>query len=80
MDILAALKREEAKVEKQVSAAEQQMAAMRAAIKILTGKGGGGKPIGRKKRFVSKAARAKMAKAQSERWAKFRAARAKGKQ
>jgi hypothetical protein len=80
MDILAALKREEAKIEKQVSAAQQQVAAVRAAIKILSGKGGGGTPIGTKKRFVSKVARAKMAKAQRERWAKFRAAEAKGKQ
>jgi len=32
----------------------------------------GGTPIGRKKRFVSKTARAKMAKAQRERWAKVK--------
>jgi hypothetical protein len=50
-----------------------------AAIKILGGKGGSRKPIGRKKRFISKAARAKMAKAQKERWAKIRAAKGKGK-
>jgi hypothetical protein len=39
-----------------------------------------GKTIGGKKRVISAAARAKMAKAQKERWAKFRAAKAKGKQ
>jgi len=39
----------------------------------------GGKPIGRKKRVMSAAARAKISKATKERWAKYRAAKAKGK-
>ena len=80
MNILAVLRQEEAKLEKHANAVKRQLDTVRAAIKILSGKGGGGKPIGRKKRFVSKTARAKMAKAQRERWAKFRAAEAKGKQ
>jgi hypothetical protein len=96
MDILAALKQEEAKWGKEVSAAQQQLDNVRAAIKLLGGMNGGGKATasssakttasssvkttGGKKRVMSAAARAKMAQAQKERWAKFRAAKAKGKQ
>jgi hypothetical protein len=95
MDILAALKQEEAKFEKQVSAAQQQLDNVRAAMKLLGGMNGSAKTTanssgeatanssakatGGKKRVMSAAARAKMAKAQKERWAKFRAAKAKGK-
>jgi hypothetical protein len=103
MDILAALKQEEAKFEKQVNAAQQQLDNVRAAMKLLggmnssgkttassNGKATGnssakttasssGKATGTGKRVMSAAARAKMAKAQKERWAKFRAAKAKGK-
>ncbi len=95
MDILAALKQEEAKWEKEVSAAQQQLDTVRAAMKLLSGMNGSGKATdsstakttasssvkttGGKKRVMSAAARAKMAKAQKERWAKFRAAKAKGK-
>jgi hypothetical protein len=103
MDILAALRQEEAKFEKQVSAAQQQLDTVRAAMKLLGGMNGSdkttasssakatpsssakatpsssGKTTGGKKRVMSAAARAKMAKAQKERWAKFRAAKAKGK-
>jgi hypothetical protein len=96
MDILAALRQEEAKREKEVSAAQQQLDNVRAAIKLLGGMNGSAKTTanssakttasssvkmtGGKKRVMSAAARAKMAKAQKERWAKFRAAKAKGKQ
>ncbi len=97
MDILVALKQEEAKFEKGVSAAQQQLDNVRAAIKLLGGMNGSGKTTasssvkttggmnssgkttGNTKRVMSAAARAKMAKAQKERWAKFRAAKAKGK-
>jgi hypothetical protein len=79
MDILAALKQEEAKFEKQVNTAQQQLDTVRAAIKLLGGMNNSGKPIGRKKRVLSAAARAKISKATKERWAKFRAAKAKGK-
>jgi hypothetical protein len=82
MDILVALKQEEAKLEKQVNVAQQQLDAVRAAMKILSrgvasNEASSSKPIGKKKRVLSAAARAKMAKAQRERWAKFRAAKAK---
>jgi hypothetical protein len=84
MDILAALKQEEAKWEKQVSAAQQQLDNVRAAMKLLGGMGGSGeatgKTIGGKKRVMSAAARARISKATKERWAKFRATKAKGKQ
>jgi hypothetical protein len=87
MDIIAALRQEEAKFEKQVSAAQQQLDNVRAAIKLLGGISGhgkvtgssSGKTTGGKKRVMSAAARAKISKATKERWAKFRAAKAKGK-
>jgi predicted ATPase len=95
MDILAALKQEEAKFEKQVNAAQQQLDTVRAAIKLLGGVNGSGKATasssakttassrakttGGKKRVMSAAARARISKATKERWAKFRAAKAKGK-
>jgi len=73
MDISAALKQEEAKLQKQADT-------VRAAIKVL---GGGvtssGKRIGRKKRVMSAAARARISKATKGRWAKFRAEKANGK-
>ena len=88
MDILAALKQEEAKWEKQVSAAQQQLDNVRAAIKLLGGMSSSGKATssssakatGGKKRVMSAAARARISKATKERWAKFRAAKAKAKQ
>ena len=81
MDILAALRQEETKLQKQADAAKQQLDTVRAAIKILNGGvANSDKPIGVKKRAMSAAARAKIAKAQKERWAKFRAAKAKAKQ
>jgi len=80
MDILAALKQEEAKLQKQADKVRQQLNAVRAARKILGREvAGGGKRIGRKKRVMSAAARAKIGKATKERWANLRAAKAKGK-
>jgi hypothetical protein len=84
MDILAALKQEEAKLEKQVNVAQQQLDAVRGAMRILgrgvaTNEGSSDKPIGKKKRVMSAPARAKISKASKERWVKFRAAKAKGK-
>jgi hypothetical protein len=89
MDILVALKQEEAKWEKEVSVAQQQLDNVRAAMKLLGGMGSSGKATGDmnssakttggKKRVMSAAGRAKIAKATKERWAKFRAAKAKGK-
>ncbi len=85
MDILAALRQEEAKWEKEVSAAKQQLDNVRAAMKLLGGMGSsgkatassGGKTTGGKKRVMSAAAKARISKATKERWAKFRAAKAK---
>jgi len=80
MNILGALRQEEAKLKKQADKVRQQLDALRGAMKILgRGVASGGKPIGRKKRVMSAAARAKIGKATKERWAKFRAAKAKGK-
>ena len=87
MDIIAALRQEEAKFEKEVSAAQQRLDTVRAAMKLLGGMNGSGKVTGSsrakatqgKKRVMSPAARARISKATKERWAKFRAAKAKGK-
>jgi hypothetical protein len=80
MDILAALRQEETKLQKQANAAKQQLDTVRAAIKILgNGVASNSEPVGTKKRVMSAAARAKISKATKERWAKFRAAKAKGK-
>lgn len=74
MNILAALRAEESKFLKQADNARQQLETVRAAIKLLSGRNSIGRST-RKKRFVSKAARARMARAQRARWAKVRAAR-----
>jgi hypothetical protein len=80
MDILAALKQEEAKLQKQADKVRQQLNAVRAARKILGREvASGGKRIGKKKRKMSAAARARIGKATKERWAKFRAEKKKGK-
>ena len=61
------MKREEAKLQEQADT-------VRAAIKILGGRAtSSGKRIGRKKRKMSAAARAKISKATKARWAKMRA-------
>jgi hypothetical protein len=78
MDILAAIKREEKKLEKQLGKLQHQLNGIRAAAKVL------GDSTNRelntvKKRVLSAAARAKIGKATKARWAKFRAAKAKGK-
>jgi hypothetical protein len=79
MNILAALRHEEAKWKKQVSAAQQQLDTVQAAMKLLGGMNGRAKSVVRKKHVMSAAARAKISKATKERWAKYRAAKAKGK-
>ncbi len=85
MDILAALRQAEAKLKKQADKVRQHLDAVRAAMKVLgrgvasTGKVGRKKRVGKKKRVMSAAARARIGKATKERWAKFRAAKAKGK-
>ena len=79
MDILAALRQEEAKLQKQADKVRQQLDAVHAAMKILgRGVASNGKPI-HKKKVMSAAGRARISKATKERWAKFRAAKGKGK-
>jgi hypothetical protein len=72
MDILAAIKREERKLEKQLGKLQGQLNGVRAAAKAL------GDSTNRelktvKKRVMSVAARAKIGKATKKRWATFRA-------
>jgi hypothetical protein len=71
MDILAAIKREERKLEKQLSNLQKQLNGVRAAAKAL------GHPTERevtsvKKRVLSPAGRAAIIKAAKKRWAKVR--------
>ena len=72
MDILAAIKREERKLEKQLGRIQQQLNGVRAAAKAL-GDSTSRELKGAKKRVLSAAARAKIGKAAKKRWAKFRA-------
>ena len=71
MDILAAIKREERKLEKQLGKLNHQLSGARAAAKAL---GGSAERvvIGVKKRVLSAAGRAAIAKAAKKRWAKVR--------
>ncbi len=71
MDILAAIKREERKLEKQLGKLHQQLNGVRAAAKAL-GDSTNRELKGAKKRVLSAAARAKIGKAAKKRWAKFR--------
>jgi hypothetical protein len=78
MHILAAIKREEKRLEKQLGKLQHQLNGIRAAAKAL------GDSTSRelntvKKRVMSAAARAKISKATKARWAKFRADKKKGK-
>jgi hypothetical protein len=69
MNILPAIRREERRLEKAVSKLQGELNALRAAGKAFgkTYRAGG------KKRTLSPAARAKISKAQKQRWAKVRA-------
>ncbi len=78
MHILAAIKREEKRLEKQLGKLQQQLNGIRAAAKAL-GDSTNRELKAVKKRVMSAAARAKISKATKARWAKFRAAKAKGK-
>jgi hypothetical protein len=72
MDILAAIKREERKLEKQLGKLQHQLNGVRAAAKAL-GDSANREIKGVKKRVLSAAARAKIGKAAKKRWAKFKA-------
>ena len=71
MDILAAIKREERKLEKQLGKLSHQLSGVRAAAKALGGSVER-EVIGVKKRVLSAAGRAAIAKAAKKRWAKVR--------
>jgi hypothetical protein len=72
MDILAAIKREERKLEKQLGKLQHQLKGVRAAAKAL-GDSTNRELSSVKKRVLSAAARARIGKAAKKRWAKFRA-------
>jgi hypothetical protein len=71
MKILAAIKREEKKLEKQLGKIQHQLNGIRAAAKAL-GDSTSKELKVVKKRVMSAAARAKIGKAAKKRWAKFR--------
>lgn len=71
MDILAAIKREERKLEKQLGNIQNKLNGVRAAAKAL-GDSTSKELKVVKKRVLSVAARAKMVKAAKKRWAKIR--------
>jgi len=72
MKILAAIKREERKLEKQLGKIQHQLSGVRAAAKAL-GDSTGRELKRTKKRVLSAAGRAKIANAAKKRWAKVRA-------
>jgi hypothetical protein len=72
MDILAAIKREEKKLEKRLGKLHQQLNGVRAAAKAL-GDSTKSEISAAKKRVLSAAGRAKIAKAAKKRWARVRA-------
>jgi hypothetical protein len=71
MDILAAIKREERKLEEQLGKLNHQLSAVRAAAKAL-GHSAEREVVGVKKRVLSAAGRAAIARAARRRWAKVR--------
>jgi hypothetical protein len=72
MSILAAIRREEKKVRKQLAKLQRDLIGLRSAAKAL-GKSASRDFTTAKKHVLSAAARAKMAKAAKKRWAKVRA-------
>jgi hypothetical protein len=72
MNILAAIKREERKLEKQLGKLHHQLDGVRAAAKAL-GSSTSHELTSIKKRVLSAAGRAKISKAAKKRWAKVKA-------
>jgi hypothetical protein len=72
MDILAAIRREEKKAEKQLAKLRHDLSGLRSAAKAL-GKSASRDVIGAKKRVLSAAGRAKISRAAKKRWAKIKA-------
>jgi hypothetical protein len=71
MDILAAIKREQRKLEKQSGKLNHQLSGVRAAAKAL-GHSAEREVLGAKKHVLSAAGRAAIVKAAKKRWAKVR--------
>ncbi len=71
MNILAAIKREGRRLEKQLGKLNHQLSGVRAAAKALGGSAER-KVVGVKKRVLSAAGRAAIVKAAKKRWAKVR--------
>jgi hypothetical protein len=72
MDLLAAIKREERKLEKELGKLQNKLSGVRTAARALGSKAS--REVAQvKKRVMSAAARAKISKATKARWAKFRA-------
>jgi hypothetical protein len=78
MDILAAIKREGIKLEKQLGKLQHRLTGIRAAAEAL-GDSTAREVATVKKRVMSAAARAKIGRATKKRWAKFRAQAKKAK-
>jgi hypothetical protein len=72
MNILAAIRREERQLEKQLGKLQHQLGGVRAAAKAL-GHSAEREVVGAKKRVLSAAGRAAIVKAAKKRWAKVRA-------
>ena len=71
MNIFAAIKRQERKLEKQLHKLNHQLSGVRAAAKAL-GDSAEREVLGKKKRVLSAAGRAAIARAAKKRWAKVR--------
>jgi hypothetical protein len=76
MKLLAAIKREQKKLEKQLGKLQHQLNGVRAAAKALSDSTSKELKVVRK-RVMSAAARAKIGRASKKRWAKFRALKKK---
>jgi hypothetical protein len=76
MDLLATIKREERKLEKELRTLRNKLSGVQAAAKAL-GHTASREIVQVKKRVMSAAARAKISKASKARWAKFRAEKGK---
>ena len=72
MNILAAIKREERKLEKRLGRLQHELDGVRAAAKAL-GRSADRELTGVKKRVLSAAGRAKISKAAKKRWARVKA-------
>jgi hypothetical protein len=79
MDILAALKQEEAKLEKQLTGVRGAITALRGARTVATSRPGNRAKKTGAKRIVSPALRARLSKLAKERWARIKAAKQKVK-